>query len=296
MKILLVGHSVEDYIHYPTKTLHQPGGVFYSVVGLSSIKDEDDEIHLCSSINKNNYNLYSEYYDKVDRTNLLLKESAPVIHLYIHEGKERDEIYENITSELPVDKINPEDYYGILINMITGFDISISNAELLRNKFDGLIFLDVHSLSRVLDENSKMIFRKIPDTERWLNVADIVQANTNELLTLTDYDNEKEIAEYVLNHRAKILIITKEDKGAIVYYKDKSGDVSAIHKPALDVPCNNKVGCGDVFGAVFFYTYLKHKDVDKALKAAIEASGLMVSYNNMEDFKKLRNDLFSRHN
>lgn len=293
MKYLLIGHSVEDYIHYPDKILHQPGGIFYTVVGLSSIISDEDEVHLCSSINKKNYSLYSDYYDKVDKSNLLLNESAPVIHLYIHPDKERDEVYENITKELSIDKINLELYEGLLINMITGYDISINNAEYLRKKFERLIYLDVHSLSRVLDEKSIMVWKKNPNIERWLNVADIIQANTSEMLTLSDYRNEEEIAEYVLSHRAKIFIVTKADKGAIAYYKNKSGDINAIHKPALNVPCNNKVGCGDVFGAVFFYTYLKHKDIDYALFSAVKASGLLVSYSGLKDFKKLKYDLFT---
>ena len=40
---------------------------------------------------------------------------------------------------------------------------------------------------------------------------------------------------------------------------------------AEKVQAINKIGCGDIFGVVFFYTYIKDNDVIKSLKTANEA-------------------------
>ena len=41
---------------------------------------------------------------------------------------------------------------GIFINMITGFDINQKQIEDVRKKFKGLIYFDVHTLSRGVSE------------------------------------------------------------------------------------------------------------------------------------------------
>ena len=47
----------------------------------------------------------------------------------------------------------------------------------------------------------------------------------------------------------------------MIYYVVDTEKVQAV----------NKTGYGDIFGAVFFYTYIKNNDVIKSLKTANEA-------------------------
>jgi len=42
MKLLVIGHSVEDHIHYKDRDEIKPGGIFYSAASLVNYKNEDD--------------------------------------------------------------------------------------------------------------------------------------------------------------------------------------------------------------------------------------------------------------
>ncbi len=56
------------------------------------------------------------------------------------------------------------------------------------------------------------------------------------------------------------------------------------------------VGTGDVFGAVFFYNYIKTKDASSSLGLANTAAGCAASYNDFKNFDNLKEDVFSRYN
>ena len=102
--------------------------------------------------------------------------------------------------------------------MISGFDISLEDLKSIRRKYDGDIYLDVHTLSRGLDEDNNRKFRPVPDAEGWLNSVDIVQVNESELLTITDGNSEQERVEEVLNLHPHTLIITMGNKGVKMFY------------------------------------------------------------------------------
>jgi len=46
---------------------------------------------------------------------------------------------------------------------------------------------------------------------------------------------------------------------------------------AVKINTVNKVGCGDIFGAVFFYSYIYTGDVYKSLELANKAGALAAS-------------------
>ena len=179
--------------------------------------------------------------------------------------------------------------------MITGFDISLEQLEEIRKNYKGLIYFDVHTFSRGLNAKMERNFRLIPGFDQWLRHIDILQVNTRELFTIADSEHKDEIIRYVLETNVRYLLETQGDKGAVLY-SIKDGEIFSKEMSALKADVKNQVGLGDVFGAVFFYTYIKNGSSESALKYAVTASGFAASYNNMKDFNRLKSDVFSRHN
>lgn len=294
MKILIIGHTVEDHIvFHGIEQEIKPGGIFYSASGFHFLKENNDELHLCTSIQKDNYHLFAFVYDHYKHDYFSYVEKIPKIHLNVFEKKERHERYENITDRLtiPVDNLNMFD--GIFVNMITGFDVSIEDIQNLRQKFSGPIYLDIHSLARGMDEHYRRDFRKIPDVKTWLKSVDIVQANDTELFTLSDKNEEREIAEEILHLGPSILLVTKGERGASMYVLS-GGQVVESSLSAIEVETKNKVGCGDVFGAAFFSSYIKDKNLEKAFTIANIAGGCIASYSKLNKMKDLRTDVLTR--
>jgi len=202
----------------------------------------------------------NKYFQKVEK--------IPRVHLNLQKDRERHEAYENITNNLSLSFSDLNSYDGILINMITGFDITLNQLMQIRNDYSGLIFIDIHTLSRGLNEDYKREFRLIPDFKNWAKCLDIVQVNQNELFTLSHKKNEIKIVEEIFGFGVKIMCVTKGELGARVYYKNQNEIVSyfvaagKINKP-------NVIGCGDVFGASFFYSYIRNKNALDSLTDAV---------------------------
>lgn len=294
MKFLLIGHSVEDHINYKKKQSVKPGGIYYSAAALNYIKDNNDEIYLCTSYKKSG-DLFTGLYDRLNPEYFNYTDVIPKVRLNIYDNKEREEIYENITGDLSLDTSDLNKFNGILVNMITGFDLTLNQIKEIRRNYEGLIYFDVHTFSRGLDKDMKRIFRQIPEFDKWAENIDILQTNSRELFTLTGYKEKSDIIKFVIEKGVNYLIETRGKDGAMCYsFENKQ--IIMREMPGVKVNANNQVGTGDVFGAVFFYSYIKNNSVDTALKDAVIAGGCAAAYKNIDEFKNLRNDVFERHN
>jgi sugar/nucleoside kinase (ribokinase family) len=293
MNILIIGHSVVDRIIDKDSISVKPGGIFYTVVSLLSQLSPYDKIYLCSSIDKGNEILFKDAYDRIEKEFLVYTASIPQVELVVDIAGERKETYSQTAKNLllPDDDLNRFD--GILINMISGYDISLDQLKQLRKNYSGLIYFDVHTFSRGVDKNLNRIFRKIPHFNEWAECIDILQTNESELLTLSDQEEESEIAEKLFSYRINQIIITRAERGATVFFRENES-IKKIHKDALQVKVTNKVGCGDVFGAVYFFNYIKNKNVLLALEQANLFAGIVATYSETKDFLNLKRDANER--
>ncbi len=281
MKIILIGHSIIDHFEGTEENKSLPGGIFYSTIGINSIKKSTDQIYLLTGWNRNSFHLFKDLYTKVDldRTNELV--NMPEVYLKVSGESEREEVYKNMAANLSINHIKDWNLFdGILINMITGCDISLEQIKLVRNNFRGIIYFDVHTLSRGVDNNLKRDFRPIPRIKEWLACIDILQCNERELKTIVQYQNEISGAEKILFLGPNILITTKGKRGAQVYYR-VNGEVKNLFVNAIEINSANKIGCGDIFGAVFFYTYISTNDILVSLNAANKAGAIASSRNDL---------------
>lgn len=290
MKFLVIGQSVVDKIRLGNILQVKPGGIFYTAISLFSLLEESDKLFLCTTVDKSHYELFSFIYDKVEDEFILSSERIPVVNLIIKNAAERDEVYENISANIDIDFNDLNRFDGILINMITGFDISIKQMQRLRENYNGIIYFDVHTLSRGLSDNYKRVFRPVPKFFEWAECIDILQANSYELKTLCDRRNEYGIAEELLDWGIKQVIVTRGSGGSILYYEE-DGNIKTITQEALQTHTVNEVGCGDVFGAVYFYNYIRNKNVCDALLFANTAAGLSTTYSKVEDLLKIKEDV-----
>jgi len=149
------------------------------------------------------------------------------------------------------------------------------------------------SLRLCKNKNLSRIFRRIEDFNKWAECIDILQTNESELLTLSDKKDEFQIIDELFSFGVKQVIITRAEKGATVFFSEND-TIKNYHKNALNVIVFNKVGCGDVFGAVYFYNYIKNKNVTLALEQANLFAGISTKYFEAKDFINLKKDANER--
>ncbi|MGE5429659.1 MAG: carbohydrate kinase family protein [Syntrophomonadaceae bacterium] len=296
MKLLVIGHSVEDHIHIKDSHEVKPGGIFYSVLGLKSFLEENDSIFLLTSMEKESESLFSPLYDSLKKDFFQYRGRIPRVNLYIPDNAERCENYENLAENLDLSSLKElNSFDGILVNMITGFDLKLEDLKTIRKNFSGPIYLDVHTLSRGLGENNQREFRQIPRAMEWMGQVDIVQVNENELRTLSPKESETEIVREVLMCGLKCLIVTKGELGSKIYNLE-NGELKSYFQSAIKINCVNKIGCGDIFGAAFFTFYIKNKSLTEAARIANTAAGVTAGYRDIKEFLKLKDDTFARFN
>jgi pfkB family carbohydrate kinase len=285
MKLLIIGHSVEDHIISGQQEIIKPGGIYYAAFALTSIAP-DDNIFLCTYAEKENYHLFSDAYDHCAPDFISYIDSIPKVWLTIHGLKERDERYNNVNRilEIPYDRLNEFD--GVLINMISGFDIELNQLKKIRQNFSGIIYFDVHTLSRSLGHHGHRGFRRLENFNEWAECIDIIQTNEYEAKTITPYDEEDEIAGVILNCGVKQLIVTKGEAGAKLYYLQNS-ELNFIFQSAVKIQTVNKIGLGDVFGAAYFYNYIKSGNLFCSLDIAVTASGIAAGHDGLSKLKSM---------
>lgn len=290
MKLLLIGHSVVDMISKDDEKIIQPGGIFYSASALKELSTENDDISLCTQVDVEYYHLYEQVYKNFDLSLTEKVNLIPMVELTIDGHFERKEHYKNISNKLDIEYSNLNDFDGILINMITGFDIDLRQLEDIRRSTKALIYFDVHTLSRGLDENMHRDFRLIPDFNKWAENIDIIQCNEHEIFTLSNQKKENEIIKELFECGVKIVCVTKGVSGVRVYYHNKN-ETASCFRATKKVSYNNKVGCGDVFGAVFFYGYISSGNIFKAVESASTSAEFIASINNLSEFRNLKQNV-----
>ncbi|MCX6170464.1 MAG: carbohydrate kinase family protein [Ignavibacteriales bacterium] len=278
---MLIGHSIIDHFEELNSEISRPGGIFYSTIGILSLAKPEDEIFLLTSMNEKSFHLFESLYSKINKTFIDTVENMPEVILRTSGLGERKETYENLSSQLIIEKIGDWNQFdGILINMITGFDISLDQLKTIRKYFKGIIYFDIHTLSRGVGANMEREFRPIPQTYEWLTNIDILQCNESELNTIVQNMDEFNSAKEILRFGPKILIITKGEKGAQTYFLE-NGEIKSLFLNAEQVVTVNKIGCGDIFGAVFFYSYISTRDVSKSLNKANKAGAIAATTKNL---------------
>ncbi|WP_304130887.1 carbohydrate kinase family protein [Ignavibacterium album] len=268
MKILLIGHSVFDTVSLSEKDVSSPGGIFYSAQQLLKISSPEDELFICTQIDDYTKEYFLPVYSGFNNDFIEKVDAIPSVKLFPDNKTERKEVYLNYPSKLNLSKINFSDFNYIMINMITGTDISPDDLKFIRLQTSALIYFDVHTLSRPMNQSGERIFTTLKNYEEWIRNIDIIQANENEFATLGSFKSETERVNKLFELGVKIILLTKGSNGAKAYFK-RSGEVLSYFISSKKIKTINTVGCGDTFGATFFYNYIRTKNVYKSLSFAV---------------------------
>jgi sugar/nucleoside kinase (ribokinase family) len=301
MKFLIVGHLCLDVIH-PVEgpDVESYGGIYYSLAALASLSKQSDIVSPVFGVNKADYPALMEHlklFPNVDTSGIFkFDEPTNKVHLYYKDRQNRIECSKDIAKPIPYEKIRRHlSVDGVLINMISGFDVTIETLDHIRlaiRSHNIPLHFDYHSLTLGVKENHERFRRPIEDWRRWAFMDDTVQLNEDEIAGLAvDRLTEKQTAGHLLTLSVKGVVVTKGDRGATLYYNEhkkilqKDFDGIKLEHP-LDA-----TGCGDVFGAAFLLQYMKTKDPLAATDFANRVAGAKVQHIGVEGLKNLRDAL-----
>jgi sugar/nucleoside kinase (ribokinase family) len=299
-KIVIIGTINKDTIIFPDgKKTESFGGILYNILAFSCLGKEYVKIYPVCNVGYDVYNQVISYLK--NRNNVMLggikKVNCKNNHafLLINNKNEKEEILKNRVPPLSFSRIKPflkADV--ILVNFISGFDISLLTLKKIRKSTDALIFMDVHSLTLGVDDSGKRFFDAPRNWREWIRQANMVQMSLFELKELAKRNLKsqrevKEFGKYILNLGAQAVLVTLAEEGALMIFDDKVRRFEGSKVRRFE----DATGCGDVFSAGFLIRYLQTKDLIKSVNFANYVAGEKCKISGVEGMEKLFDKIWS---
>ncbi len=299
MTITVLGHLCIDEIHAPQNAENQTplkedfGGIYYSLVALASILALGDIVHPVFGVGEREYDEFMKRLEKfptIDTSGIFkFKGNTNRVHLFLERDRNsRIECSEHISEPIPFGKIKPFlDADGILINMVSGFDITLETLDAIRMAIRDTrtpIHFDFHSLTLGIDQDAKRFRRPLTDWRRWCFMLNSIQMTDEEASGLSaEHYDESTLANQLMPLMVNALVITKGERGgAVIVQKNKKLTrfefAGTTFGPTID-----SIGCGDVFGAAFLYHFLAQKDYKDAADFANQFAGMKSTFSGTAD-------------
>ncbi len=302
MKFLVIGHLCLDVIHpIDEPEVRSYGGIYYSIATLATILDHTDRVIPVFGVNKADYDPliqhFKEGFPNVDTSGIFqFDQPTNTVHLFYKDQQTRIECSKDISRPIPFERIkNFLKVDGILVNMISGFDITLETMDEIRlsvREKDIPIHFDFHSLTLGIHENFERYRRPIADWRRWVFMTDTVQLNEEEIAGLPlEPSTEAKTVGHLLTLSVKGLLVTRGERGVSLFCNQHK---KVIRKDIDGVPVarlRDATGCGDVFGAAFHVHYVKSKDLASSAILANKVAAMKAQMIGTASIQNLRQAL-----
>lgn len=309
MNYLIIGEPCVDYvIKKSSETFKSFGGIIYSIVAMAVLSEKKDIIYPVMNLGEDEYDNILSLLSGFPNINTsgIYKTSFPTRQVKLDYSdvtkSERQESSTLPAESIDFEKIEPllSSTDAILINMISGVDITLDTMKLIRKNFAKNIHIDIHNLVMQTHKDGTRTYIHNNDWLEWCTNATTIQMNQQEISMLTkDKKKEYYVAEEVLINSGKDvkgLIVTRGADGLSGYMKkekvfgsekftdlDKQ-DVHAIENPHYV----DSTGCGDVFASAFTLDYSRNNDFIKSMHYANRIASYKTSLEGIEQLNKLK--------
>ena len=311
MNYLVVGEPCVDLIHKADGgVIHSYGGILYSIITLSVLAKKEDIVIPLMNLGEDEYDNITDILKKYTNISLdgIYKVSHPTrkVNLYYNQYKsgKSARLEQSTEPTYTLDYSSIEKFLpaadAMLVNMISGVDITLETLKEIRNNFEGIMHIDIHNLVMKTNEDGTREHTSVDNWIEWCINTDTIQMNEYEIFSLSAKKmKEYEIAEEMLFHpRSKVrgVIVTRGINGSSGYIKREKSfgkekfidldkrDINAIENPHFV----DSTGCGDVFAASFILDFSLNNDFVKSLHYANRIASYNTSLEGIHELYKLR--------
>ncbi len=186
------------------------------------------------------------------------------------------------------------DVDALYVNLISGFELELEVAQLLRLSFRGPIYCDLHSLMLAVQPGGLRTPRPLANAAEWCACFDILQVNEDEMTLMAP--DPMALAATALQAGVRSLVVTLGPRGAVYFAAsdfDRLSDLrrnrpmghalgpvrtARIPTERIITSGGDPTGCGDVWGATYFSRLLAGDNLADAIRAAHRAAARNVEY------------------
>ncbi len=169
----------------------------------------------------------------------------------------------------------------ILVNFISGGDITLNNLRWLRGHTEAIIYIDFHSRTLGRDHAGRRFLRRPRDWREMIRCADFLQMNEIEFCLLAGKPPDPAVGlrfmRKQLGHNCRGLFVTLGDKGCLyALRREERITVGCLPAPRIRKSAIDTTGCGDIFAAAFLAAYWTSKDALLAARFAVDTASARV--------------------
>jgi hypothetical protein len=183
---------------------------------------------------------------------------------------------------------------ALYINLISGFELDLETAQLIRAHFKGPIYCDLHSLVLAVQPDGIRTLQPLPNPRAWCRCFDLLQVNEDEMSMMAP--DPLALAAMAFSEGVKTLSVTMGKRG-VVYFaapgfdrladlersdlRSSAGPIRTELLPAVPArhgSDGDPTGCGDVWGATYFSRLLAGDTIAEAMRAALVAAARNVDH------------------
>ena len=299
MKIAVVGTINRDTILWPDGGKKESyGGLLYSVVSLALLAEKGTEIFPVANLGQDVENpvkaILSCYPQiSLDGIRVVPQKNNHALLRYRSEG-DREEVLEGGVPPLTSAQMAPFlDADLLLVNFISGRDISLETLKQVRDDTSATIYMDLHSLSLGVDRRGRRFWRQIPNWQEWVAQTDVIQVNRGEAQLLSGGEAESgedmlSFSRMVMEAGPSILLITLGSEGSVMVVAPGGETKLERFSPHPPPVVRDTTGCGDVFLAAFVVEHARSGDPQKASRYANKVAGAKCGLTGIEELEALR--------
>jgi hypothetical protein len=199
---------------------------------------------------------------------------------------------------------------ALYINFISGFELDLETAQLLRQHFSGPIYCDLHMLVMAVQPSGLRSLEPLPNVAEWCRCFDVMQVNEDEVTAMAP--DPMALAATALAAGMRCLAVTLGSRGAVYFAApdfhhltlprsaptlgQAPGPVRTALVPAeRPAAALDPTGCGDVWGATYFSRLLAGDSLEVAIRAAHHAAARNLSHRGATGLSRhLRGELILR--
>src|SRR2546422_4392071 len=163
------------------------------------------------------------------------------------------------------------DLDALYVNFISGFEMNLETARLLRRAFPRFMYADLHSLFLGKEADGMRVPRALPQAPAWFGCFDVIQLNEDEMSQLGS--DPLAIAADALQQGCSTQFVTLGGRGA-AYFTGEPIRTARIPAPAIHPPAfaqeNDPTGWGGVFGGTVAAALLGGASLEEALRAGTQ--------------------------
>ena len=202
------------------------------------------------------------------------------------------------------------DLDALYVNFISGFELDLEAAQLLRQHFAGPIYCDLHMLVMAVQAGGLRELQPLPNVAEWCRCFDVLQVNEDEITAMAP--DPMALAATALAAGTQCLAVTLGSRGAVYFAAPDFHHLSLVREPpALGASLGpvrtallpaestataiDPTGCGDVWGATYFSRLLAGDALEDAMRAAHHAAARNLTHRGATGLSRhLRGELILR--